>query len=305
MVLTADVGPADAVLGSGHAIDSSWEETDAGLLACRETLQSLEARFGFALPVTWFIRADELIERQFGDRCAIFARFAELVRSAASNGHEIGWLPQVYAGTSEQPGAINYDDLSATHVALERVGVAVRSVRMGNCFHDDRTMALLAALGIANDSSAVPGRTKVDLGWRMDWSSTPMAPYRPSATDYRIPGDPSLDLIEVPLTVRPLKAPYDAAPLLRYVNPCMHHEFFGQNLREVVDTAGYLLCIFHPDEAVAPRHGRGHPLVAYSRQELERNIRHLVSIANDAGRTISFQTLGQFAASLRLQPRLD
>lgn len=292
VILTADIGPADAVLGAGHAIDSRWEETQSGLSISTGVLRAIEDRFQVALPVTWFVRADRLIEQQFGDRLAIFEMFSDFTRQAVKDGHEIGWLPQVYGGGD---AGISHEDLSTTHGALSTAALAPRSVRMGNCFHDNRTMAILDELGISSDSSAVPGRTKDDLGWRMDWTGTPSTPYHPSVVDYRAPGEPPRGILEVPLTVRPLKAPYDQAPLLRYVNPCMHREFFGQNLGEIFASSSYLLCIFHPDEAVTPRSGRGHPLVAYSKEELAFNLAQLFARANTAERDVTFHTLEGFS----------
>jgi hypothetical protein len=292
VILTADIGPAAAVLGAGHTTDSRWEETQSGLAVSTEVLRSIQDRFQVALPVTWFIRADRLILQQFGDRLAIFDMFADFTQQALKDGHEVGWLPQVYGGGD---AGISYEDLSTTHGALTRAALAPRSVRMGNCFHDNRTMAILDELGVRSDSSAIPGRTKDDLGWRMDWTGTPAAPYHPAVADYRAPGAPQLGILEVPLTVRPLKAPYDQAPLLRYVNPCMHREFFGQNLGEIIESRSYLLCIFHPDEAVPPRSGNGHPLVAYAKEELAFNLAQLFALADSAGRAVTFHTLESFS----------
>lgn len=297
--LTADVGPADAVLGAGHETDGRWEETESGLAVTTDVLRSIQDRFGIAVPVTWFFRADSLIEQQFGDCLAIFDKFSRFTQLVVREGHEIGWLPQVYAGSRGAVVGINYEDLSTTHAALTNAAHAPRSVRMGNCFHDNRTIKLLNDLGVEVDSSAVPGRTKDDLGWRMDWLGTPARPYYPSVADYRQPGEPQLDILEVPLSVRPIKAPYDQAPLLRYLNPCMHRHFFLQNLRDLLASSSYLLCIFHPDEAVVPQSGKGHPLVAYSKDELAFNLQELMAESARLGRVVSFHRLENFARTVR------
>jgi hypothetical protein len=292
--LTADIGPADAVLGAGHETNGSWQATDSGLAVAVDVLHSIEDRFGMALPVTWFLRADALIHRQFGSRLAIFEKLSLFAQRAGRDGHEVAWMPQVYAG-SRADVAIDYDDLAITHAALTGAALAPRSVRMGNCFHDNRTMKLLSDLGVEIDSSAVPGRVKSDLGWRMDWEGTPRQPYRPSLSDYRRPGVPALRILEVPLSVRPIKAPYDAEPLLRYLNPCMHRQFFGQNLRDVLADSPHLVLIFHPDEAVPPGTGTGHPLVAYSKDELAFNLLELIQECARLNRAVSLLRLEDLA----------
>jgi hypothetical protein len=279
-------------LGAGDEADNSWEETAAGLAAAGDVLRSLQDHFGIELPVTWFFRADSLIFEQFGDCLAIFDKFARFIEQAMADGHEIGWMPQAYARAST---GINYEDLTTTHAALTRAARAPSSVRMGNCFHDNQTMRLLSELGIKVDSSAMPGRAKDDLGWRMDWLATPARPYHPSVADYRQPGLPQLDILEVPLSVRPLQAHYDKAPLLRYLNPCMFRDLFWQNLRATIASSSSLVCIFHPDEAVAPRGSGGHPLVAYSKAELAFNLQELIAESSRMGRRISFHKLADFA----------
>ena len=293
LFLTADVGPANAVLGAGHGTRGRWEHTEDGLAVVRDVLRSVQDRLGIGLTVTWFVRADRLIERQFGERLAIFRRLSGLTDRLVREGHEIGWMPQVYAGPA---GEIDYEDLSVTHAALASSVPAPRSVRMGNCFHDNRTMHLLNDLGVRFDSSAMPGREKHDRGWRMDWVGTPEQAYHPSVADYRKPGAPQLDILEVPLAVRPIKAPYDAAPLLRYLNPCMHRGFFWQNLHELIASSSYLLCILHPDEALPCQGERGHPLVAYSKDELEFNLRELIGVSGRMGRAVTFRKLETFVA---------
>jgi hypothetical protein len=133
----------------------------------------------------------------------------------------------------------------------------------------------------------------------MDWLGTPPQPYYPSVADYRKPGVPHLDILEVPFSVRPVKAPYDQAPLLRYLNPCMYREFFWQNLRATIAANSYLVCIFHPDEAVPPQSGKGHPLVAYAKEELAFNLRELLVESSRMGRTVSFHKLEDFVSPTR------
>jgi hypothetical protein len=118
-------------------------------------------------------------------------------------------------------------------------------------------------IGIEFDSSALPGRTKTDPGWQVDWATTPSRRYRPSVADYRVPGSPRLAICEVPLSTVSIRAPYDAAPLARYVDPCVHPSLLWQNLEAALADMEYLLCILHPDEVVPRTDAGGHPLIAY------------------------------------------
>ncbi|MDQ0513081.1 hypothetical protein [Ancylobacter amanitiformis] len=294
--LTVDVGPADAVLGRGGDIDADWSATLQGSELLFEALARLADRRGEPVGTTWFLRADRLIHAQFGDRLAIVERFEQLVaRHVAHHGGpapELGWMPQLYGSGS---AAIDHDDLAQTHAKLAASGRAPCSVRMGNCYHDNRTMAALAELGIAFDSSALPGRVKMEGGWRLDWSPTPDHPFRPSRADYRQPGVPALDIIEVPLTMLPIQAPYDAVPLARYVNPAMRAELLWPGLADLVATREDLVLIVHPDEVYPARQAAGHPLIDYSIQTLMANLARLEALAQRIGRRASFRPLSEVA----------
>lgn len=286
--LTVDVGPADAVLGRGNAIDADWSATMSGAQDLFDVLDRLADRLGSQVGSTWFIRADRLIEAQFGDRLAVLERFAALAAKRGQHALEIGWMPQIYGPDS---AAIDYDDLDATHDALRAAGYRPASVRMGNCYHDNRTMHALASLGIAYDSSALPGRTKNDGSWRLDWSVTPEAAFHPAADDYRQPGTPALDITEVPLTMLPIKADYDAAPLRRYVNPAMHPALLWPGLDALLAGRDHLVLITHPDELHRRGEADGHPLIAYSPAIVADNLLRLVESAGRMARRLEFLPL--------------
>jgi hypothetical protein len=293
LILTVDVGPDDAVLGAGGTPLPSWERTEAGIPVVRRVLEGLEDELALALPATWFIRADEKVRSQFGTFDAVFAKCRSALEDAFARGHEAAWLVQF----AREPQA-RLPSLAAAHDALKARGLAIRSARAGELRHDNASMAALDALAIAFDSSALPGRVRVEDGWGIDWQETPAAPYRPSTADYRVPGEPSLALWEIPLSTLPVLAPYDASPLQRYVNPCMQARYLWPALEHALREATQLVCVLHPDE-VAPRAGGGHPLIAYSPEILAENLRGIVRAAAACGRQATFVTLAAFGARFR------
>jgi hypothetical protein len=285
-LLTIDVGPDDAVLGAGRTDSAAWGRSEAGLAVLTDSLKRLEDELGAPVPATWFIRADEAIRRQLGSYDAVVRKCQELLHASFSRGHEAAWLVQ-------PPCA----ELRSVHEALRAGGWLARSARAGELTHDNRSLAGFDALGIAFDSSALPGRARLEEGWGIDWRGTPERPYRPSVSDYRVPGEPSLAIWEIPLTTLAIRAPYDAHPVARYVNPCMRGALLWPALEHVIADASYLLCVMHPDEAIA-RQDRGHPLIAYSADNLRANLRRIVRSCVDSGRGVSFTTVADFGARL-------
>jgi hypothetical protein len=260
--VTLDVGPDDAVLGHAHERAPAWTRTAQGLEAMADVLRGLAAMLGAPAQASWFVRADRHLAAAEGDALAAHVRFGGFLRQRLAAGDTVGWMPQAY---SAHDGSVDLDDLATTCARLRAAGWPADAVRMGGCFHDPATMAALAALGVAVDCSALPGREKRDNGWRLDWRGTPAHAYFPSMHDYRRGGSPARELLELPLSMIALAAPYDTAPLARYFNPAMHPALLAPHLDDLAARTDYVQCVLHPDELVPPT-GPGHPLVAYSAQ---------------------------------------
>lgn len=291
--LTVDVGPADAVMGHGHSRNPVWSLTFEGLMLLSDTISLLENRLRVTIPVTWFVRADRLVKNQFGERLSIMQMFMDAMGASVFVDHELGWMPQLPV---EGGGEIEQDDLRHTHAELIEFLPRLDSVRMGDCYHDNISMRFLDELGVKFDSSALPGRKKDDNGWHMDWSGTPIWAYHPSCEDYRHPGGQQLGILEIPLSVLQIKAPYDLVPLMRYVNPCFFRNLLWPELTNLLAVAPYIVCILHPDELVS-RKQCGHPLVAYSVNNFMENLAEVVNQAHLFGRTVSFHRMRDFEQS--------
>jgi hypothetical protein len=292
--LTVDVGPADAVLDHRHERGGDWARTEAGVAVLCDTLADFADEAGLRVAATWFVRADAFIAAQFGDPLAMVHRFADLLRARLDAGDELGWMPQVY---SADTGGIDYAGLEATHCAFAAAHGAPASVRMGGLFHDDRTMAMLDALGVRFDSSALPGREKTDRGWRVDWRRAPATPYHPDRGDYQRPGADPLRVLEVPLSMLPIAAPYDLHPLPRYFDPTFHPSLLAPELRSLA-VPGLRVAVLHPDAVLPPPPGGGHPLVGYSPQALTTNLRAFRALAAQAGCPLRMPTLAAAASAL-------
>jgi hypothetical protein len=282
--LTVDIGPALAALGHGQSADADWTPTFRALPLLCETVSMLEDQLGQPMPMTWFIRADEGVQRQFGSKVAVVQRFLDAMAPTLLRSQELGWMPRLPVGVRDSSG---HDALDATHDQLLTLLSAIDSVRMGDLHHDNRAMGILDRLGVRFDCTAVPGRVKFDPGWHVDWRGTPASPYHPSIDDYRRPGTPHWNLLELPMTVIPMQAPYDREPLLRYVNPCFHAPFLWPALAQGLRDSAYLVCLWHPDELL-PGPAGGHPMVSYSPATFASNLLRLADQAAACGRRPRF-----------------
>jgi hypothetical protein len=254
------------------------------------------------LPVTWFVRADTQLRNLYGHASYLLDRHDALWRKLKDQGDEIGWHPHLYsAGGDGSYRPERHDNrlvhqLRATHAELRAQGHEFASARMGEAVGSNAIMHTLAELGLRADSSAIPGRRRNDESRNFDWSPSPNAPYRPSVADYRVPGVPALPILEVPMTVFPVQAPYDPTPLRRYANLAYRPAIFADAMKRWFESDisqaadAVLILILHPDELIPGP--RDHPLYALTPDALPQNVDALLKATrqrgfNFAGCTIS------------------
>ena len=238
-------------------------------------------------PVTWFVRADPQLRDYYGSSAFLLERYKAFWKDAKAAGDEVAWHPhitRVNEGGRHEP---ERDDerfaaaLRVTHAELTTLGYRFNSVRLGEAFGGNICIRALAELGLRVDSSAIPGRRRDDLSRAFNWLGSPNEPYWPSVSDYRISGTPALPILEVPMTVVPVHAPFDPKPLPRYANLAYCPTFFSAAIErwlrlERPPRDSILTLILHPDELVPG--SREHPLYAFTPDAVSANIQVVVDL---------------------------
>lgn len=117
---------------------------------------------------------------------------------------------------------------------------------------------------------------------------TPRHAYYPSVADYRVPGDPQRRILELPMSVLPIAAPYDTETVLRYVNPAYRPEIFEKAIADAdLET---IVTVTHPQE-VSPV-DEPHGLLSADPLGLRRNLQFLGSLP----REVQWTTITDLAA---------
>lgn len=245
---------------------------------------------------TWCVRLDDQIGFALGDPAALFERHAGTIAELRARGHELAWHPHAYVRRRDGRWEQNIDDGAVAEEVARLAPLAaahhLRVVRMGWGFHSNLTMRAVADAGFAVDSSAIPRPRYAWETSRKDWTITPRTPYRPSVDDYRVPGPPSLPLLEIPMSVAAVAAPYDDGVVLRYLNPAFHSGLWSPALEGWLDEHDHVVTVTHPYELLP---GRSHGLIAYDPRAFEINVCDIERRAQRAG-TVRFMTLSEFAA---------
>ncbi|MEW5984360.1 MAG: hypothetical protein AB1806_18560 [Acidobacteriota bacterium] len=249
---------------------------------------------------TWFVRLDAQLGEVYGEADYVFRQYGALLHELRQRGHAIGWHPHCYtrrngewAQNTDSRGVV--EELS-THASHARAR-GLTTVRMGWGFHTNETMALLSDLGFEADSSAIP---RPIYAWELsvkDWSTSPATAFFPSRSDYRVPGEPAHAILELPVSVAPLAAPYDHGPVQRYLNPAYWPGAFQPALEWWLARHGDVVMLTHPTELMPATARRG--LIAHDFGALEQNLLHIEQKARDRSARLSFVTIDEAAARLR------
>jgi hypothetical protein len=264
-------------------------------------------------PVTWFVRADNQLREVYDSAAYLYQTYGHLWRDLANTGDEIAWHPHLYEWEAHScKYVVDTDEMRCAfklreiHAELKAQELALQSVRVGEAFHGNALMHSFCELGLRVDSSAIPGRRRTDEARTFDWLPTPNEPYFPSQLDYRIPGEKSeqLPILEVPLTTMPVRAPYDSAPLRRYINLTYHHHLFRdafsahlENIDGAKGKAIFITMILHPEE-VCNGSGKSPALYSYSLKEVVRNLTFILETLEALSHQVRFLRMKDTVAAI-------
>lgn len=237
---------------------------------------------------TWFIRIDYQIEILFGQPDYIFIKHQDKLNWLTDNGHILAWHYHAYhqIGSDWQ----QHTDEDVICAELEKYAPIAKKyrlaiTRMGWGFHTTKTLEKIFSLEFNADSSAIPRpKYKWDLSKR-DWENTPLTPYYPSKTDYRITGNDTIGILEIPITTTVIKINSDTEEVKRYINIAYKHEAFATAIRSL-EKLNNIVSITHPYELVS--NSISHPLYSFDINTLEQNINYLI---NSGYRLIDMLTL--------------
>jgi hypothetical protein len=283
--------------GSGSMLPS-WDGVEYGISAIIEATASCHDSYGFPPRFTWFVRIDPQLEALYGDCGYLLDRFASLWKFCQQRGDELAWHPHLYCREGERwiqetdPKNLRAQ-LQQTWASLKKRGFSGTSSRIGDAFGSNEIMQTLSGLGLRCDATAMPGRVRRDAHRHLDWDGTPTHPYRPSVADYRRPGTPALDLLEIPMSMVAVKAEYDATPLSRYIDLSFRHDALRGGLKSFLPDAKTIVTVTHPSSVLASANGARHGLISHDLGEFRHNLDWILEECGRLGRPSRFVTISE------------
>ncbi len=303
VALTFDADPDafDPSLEKGPKSGLTWRGVDEGIPRIRDLLSRYADSGGVTPRVTWFVRVDSQIGHECGHAAFLFRRFAETWASCAAGGDMIGWHPHL-CGLADGQRRRELDPshlrcvLRESWTDMRAFGFVPDVSRMGEGFCSSAVMGVLEELGVTCDSTAMPGRVRKDSQRSLDWYGTPQEPYYPSRNDYRVPGPDALGVLEVPMSMVPVRAEYDREPLRRYIDLSFHHASLRDGLKAFLASAPLLVAVNHPSTVLPNPNGQRHGLLSFDLGEFRRNLEFVLQECERLKRPFRFVTLRECIA---------
>lgn len=268
----------------------TWKGVEKGIPIILHGLKNYKDSFGEQVKFSWFVRCDKQLEILYGSSTYLFKKFQKLWEDRKSEGDEIAWHPHLY---DHDANILNnerqlLEDMRKYFILASSNGFCINTSRIGRAFCSNAIMRTLYEIGIKVDSTAIPGRKRKDEFNMIDWKTTPQNPFFPSETDYRIPGDVHVDLLEVPMSMIKTNVSYDNYPVKRYVNLAFKNSVIKDSLCEYVRRNNLLVIIMHPSEVIRQM---DHPLFSFDINEVKRNLDTIVSECGKLRKSIKFITM--------------
>lgn len=260
-------------------------------------LDGLEQELGQFIPVSWFMRCDDSIAARFQCNHGMLKELSEFIERRNEHGDVFGLHPHLYqlhddVWSKQIDPQQQYEQLCRSADSWqEYFGTPARLSRIGEATMNEAIARGLQDIGVYYDTTALPGRFRVDADFSIDWQGTPHRPYYPAQADYRRPAsnnEPAWSFLEIPFTMLPIQASYDQSPLPRYFNLAFMPELIRQALQRQLPDAP-LITVVHPHELTDG--GERGKLAAFETNALRANLQTLQEMAP----SLAFKTVTEIA----------
>jgi hypothetical protein len=304
LTIDIDADSFDSSFGDNLvSFENQWLGFEIGVPLLLDNIFHLKDTFGNSLVATWFIRADDQIKYYFGEYNYLINSKRSLWQSLINLGHEIGWHPHLYELNDNMwIQSTNEDNLRNqlvnSYTSFNKNSLnKVTSSRIGEAYFSNTISKTLENLRIKYDSTALPGRNRVDRQRSFDWLKTKNIPYKPSKTDYSISNCENFNFLEIPFTMVSSLADYDISPLKRYLDLSFKHSCIKSGISEIVTDGNYLNIIIHPSTIIPEiNKGKNHGILSFDIKEVEKNLKYILELAEKRGIEVEFSTVSKFGS---------
>jgi len=282
----------------------NWRGVEEGIPSMLSALKDYRDVNGNQIKYSWFIRCDMQLKKIYGDPLYLFEKYNRLWTERKNRGDELAWHFHPY---DHNLSLLDDDqrivkDLKECHRVMRSRGFNLPASRIGRAFGSNALLKALFDLGIKLDSSALPGRKRIDANNHIDWETTTQGPFYPSASDYRVAGKNSTGLLEVPMSMIKIKAAYDREPIKRYMNLTFKNQVIDGALRQYVKEENLLVAIMHPSEVVSGI--SSHALLSFDVNEIKLNLDAIEAEAKKSNKTIKYISISE-VMDLVMQERIS
>ena len=279
IALTFDIEKYDFDSSIKKSNDDSWDSISTGINAVLNNLEEIELRESIEIKATWFIRCDNEVKSDNGERAYLLEKYKNIWKDLSKKGHEIGFHPHLYCiknnnWTLDTNPIEQVNQLKDSFKDFRSKGFNPISSKIGDAYCSNHIMNALNDLGIKFDCTAMPGRKRKDDQRNIDWSKTKDSYYYPSYKNYQVEGLKNYKLLEIPMTMIATRADYDKAKFQRYFDLSFHSRVFEEGYEKIITNSKYILLTSHPSTIIEGNNNHG--LLSFSSNVFFNNLYNLI-----------------------------
>ena len=278
----------------------SWNGISEGIPKIKSALEDIKDCFGNSPKITWFVRADNEINKIYGDSNFIFKKFHKIWRECEFLGDEIGWHPHL--GKQDNQGNWLQETnlkkirniIEDTYENFKEINYLPKSVRVGGTFGSNELNKIFDKLNILCNSSSFPGRV-FDFGsYKVSWLNSPKIPYFPDKANYSKSGKNNYNTLQIPLTVLPIKALYDEQYYDRYLDLTFKNSLIKKSFFKILPNLNFIVTLSHPNIIINELRNTQHGLLSFDIKNLYNNLVLIMKECKKHNLKTNFMTINEF-----------
>lgn len=206
------------------------------LLLFEKKIDYIQKTLKKKIPITWFLRCDDTVKYELGSEDAFLHRIKNFIQRRKKKGDCFGFHPHLYEMKKKKWLLIKNKSVLKKKLTIfinSWIGFfwdQKRICRIGDLYMNNCILKILNDNHFYIDSTALPGRKRVDDFFLFDWLKTNNQPYYPSVKNYQVTGAKVRKILELPISTIKFKSSYDKSEVIRYLNPAFKNSYLNNSI---------------------------------------------------------------------------
>ena len=227
-------------------------------IGCEKLILALYKKFNFYVPVSWFVRVDDEVKKEFGGYFGLIKKNKILFKKLHDLNGRFYLHPHLYSFDSNEKKWTQETNQKKILSQLQRIIKSVKKnktfnskvIRIGGHYFSNEILGLLLKNNFLLDSTSLPGRVGGFIK-PFDWKKSD------EKIHFLKLKKQNKSIIEAPPSMIKIKANYDKRPFKRYLDLTFKNSLISKYKKNInINSNNYLMTLSHPFQFISKgKHG--------------------------------------------------